>query len=141
MIFLMNGIMMYWALSTHGGVVANEPYRNGLHYNDRIDADERQARLGWSDTTTVTRDGVVDVALVARTGEPIVGAQLTAQLGRPSTNRHDITLELREAAPGRYQARTSPLGEGNWVVVLEARHRRDLADPDYRMRRRLWLRP
>ena len=46
--------MIYQAMSTHTGLVANEPYRKGLHYNDRIDADARQARLGWVDTLDVT---------------------------------------------------------------------------------------
>ena len=47
-VFIVNGAMIYSALSTHTGLVANEPYRKGLHYNERIAADERQAHLGWS---------------------------------------------------------------------------------------------
>ena len=49
-IFLVNGTLIYEAISTHTGLVANEPYRKGLAYNERIAADERQARLGWTET-------------------------------------------------------------------------------------------
>ena len=48
-VFVVNGAMIYSAVSTHSGLVANEPYRKGLHYNERIAADERQARLGWTE--------------------------------------------------------------------------------------------
>ena len=48
-VFVVNGAMIYSAVSTHSGLVANEPYRKGLHYNERIDADERQA--AWAGAT------------------------------------------------------------------------------------------
>ena len=140
-VFLMNGAMIYSAVSTYSGLVANEPYRKGLHYNDRISAGERQIRLGWTDTVAATRDGRVVVTLAAGNGEPVRGVHMSAQLGRPSTNRHDIRLELREATPGRYEAKAGPLDEGNWIIALEGRSDANTADPDYRTRRRLWLKP
>ncbi|MFX8903205.1 FixH family protein, partial [Acinetobacter baumannii] len=48
-VFVVNGSMIYNAVTTNAGLVANEPYRKGLHYNERIAADERQAQLHWSD--------------------------------------------------------------------------------------------
>lgn len=138
-IFLVNGVMMYSAISTHTGIVANEPYRKGLHYNDRIAADTHQAQLGWTDTVAVTRDGHVTVALAAGEARPITGMHVEAQLGRPSTNRHDIRLVLKEAASGRYEAEAGALEAGNWIVALEVRTDSNAADPIYRMRRRLWL--
>ena len=62
-IFAMNGAMIYSAISTYSGIVSNEPYRKGLHYNDRIDADARQTRLGWTDTVSVSREGHIVVTL------------------------------------------------------------------------------
>ena len=61
-------------------------------------------------------------------------------LGRPSTNRHDIVLQLVESSPGQYEARISPLAEGNWLVSLDVRAH-EAADPIYRTRRRIWLKP
>ncbi|MGE0848457.1 MAG: FixH family protein [Hyphomicrobiaceae bacterium] len=139
-VFLVNGAMIYSAVTTHSGLVANEPYRKGLHYNERIAADGRQASLGWTETLEVGRDGSVRLALTEADGRPVRGVSIAGVLGRPSTNRHDLALTLVEASPGRYEARTSPLAEGNWLLSLEARLY-EAADPIYRMRRRVWLKP
>jgi nitrogen fixation protein FixH len=140
-VFLVNGVMIYSALSTHTGLVANEPYRKGLHYNERIEADERQARLGWSDSVEIGRDGRVTFLVSHHDGRPVTGLQVEAVLVRPSTNRHDIKLKLAESAPGRYGTQTAPLGEGSWLIAAEARIDARAEDPIYRTRRRVWLKP
>jgi nitrogen fixation protein FixH len=139
-VFLVNGTMIYSAVSTHTGLVANEPYRKGLAYNERIAAGERQAHLGWVETLEVSRDGHVTLALAEPDGRAVVGLRVAGSLGRPATNRHDIALELAETAPGRYEARAAAVASGSWLVTLEARRRAD-AEPVYRTRRRLWLEP
>jgi nitrogen fixation protein FixH len=139
-VFLANGAMIYSALSTHTGLVANEPYRKGLAYNQRIGADERQVRLGWSEVLAVGRDGRVTLSLAERDGRAVGGLKVEGVLGRPATNRYDIKLTLTETAPGRYEAQTAAVAEGSWLVTLEARPQAD-AEPIYRFRRRLWLKP
>ena len=137
-VFLVNGAMIYAALSTNTGVVGSEPYRKGLHYNERIAADVSQRRLGWTDSLSVGRDGGVVFTLAAPDGRPIAGLRTAGILGRPSTNRHDIALALSEVAPGRYEAQIGPLAEGTWLIAIDA-WRNAGADPVYRMRRRVWL--
>jgi nitrogen fixation protein FixH len=140
-VFTANGVMIYSALSTYSGLVANEPYRKGLAYNERIAADERQARLGWTDTVEIGRDGRIALLVSSGDGRPVSGLKIEAVLGRPSTNRHDIKLTFGEAAPGRYEAQTAPLGEGSWLIAAEARVDARAEDPIYRSRRRVWLTP
>jgi nitrogen fixation protein FixH len=140
-VFLVNGAMIYSALSTNTGLVAKEPYRKGLHYNERIAADERQARLGWTDTVGLSRDGHVAVALADTDGRPVEGKAVAVLIGRPSTDREDVRLALSEAAPGRYEAATAPLAAGNWLIALEVRADERADEPLYRARRRLWLKP
>jgi len=137
-VFLVNGAMIYAALSTNTGVVGSEPYRKGLHYNERIAADVRQRRLGWTDSLSVGRDGEVIFALAGPDGRPVGGLRTAGILGRPSTNRHDIALAFSEVAPGRYEARIGPLAEGTWLIAIDA-WRNAGADPVYRTRRRVWL--
>ena len=139
-IFAVNGALIYSALSTHTGVVANEPYRKGLAYNERISADERQARLGWTETLEVGRDGHVTLVLAERDGRAVRGLKVEGLLGRPATNRYDVNLALVETAPGRYEAQTATVAEGSWLITLEARAQAG-AEPIYRARRRLWLKP
>jgi nitrogen fixation protein FixH len=139
-VFAANGAMIYAAVSTHTGLVANEPYRKGLHYNERIAADARQAALGWTETVDISRDGRVQVSLAGPGGRAVGGLAVSAVLGRPSTQRQDALLALSETAPGRYEARTTALPGGSWLIALEARTAAD-AEPVYRSRRRLWLNP
>ena len=139
-VFLVNGAMIYAAMSTHTGLVASEPYRKGLHYNDRIAQDERQARLGWVETLEAERAGRVRLTLADSGGRAISGLTVTCVLGRPTTNRHDIKIALTETAPGSYEAEAGQLAAGGWLVAVEAR-RVSGAEPLYRARRRLWLKP
>jgi nitrogen fixation protein FixH len=138
-IFVMNGALIYAAVTTSSGLVANEPYRKGLHYNERIAADERQAKLGWTDTLDVTQEGAVALVLTDGAGQPVTGLKVETVLGRPATNRQDTRIALQEVAPGRYETHTAPLAAGSWVVALEARA--DAEEPIYRKRRRLWFSP
>jgi nitrogen fixation protein FixH len=139
-VFLANGAMIYSALSTHTGLVANEPYRKGLAYNERIAADERQSHLGWSDTIEIDRAGAFTLALAWPDGRPVSGLHVSGVVGRPATNRHDVPITLAEAEPGRYVGRAAQVAKGSWLLSLEARERGH-AEPIYRSRRRLWLDP
>jgi nitrogen fixation protein FixH len=139
-IFVMNGALIYWAVRTNAGLVANEPYRKGLHYNDRIAAEARQAQLGWTEKLGVTQDGGVALVLKDSAGYPVTGLKVETVLGRPATNREDVRVALREVTPGRYEARTVPLAAGSWLVALEARAGGS-EEPIYRLRRRLWFTP
>jgi nitrogen fixation protein FixH len=139
-IFAVNGALIYAALSTHTGLVANEPYRKGLAYNERILADERQAQLGWSERLELGRDGHLRLALAARDSRPVGGLRVQGVLGRAATNRHDIDLAFVETAPGQYEAQGPELAAGSWLIALEARTAEG-AQPTYRLRRRLWLKP
>lgn len=139
-IFAVNGALIYAALSTHTGLVANEPYRKGLAYNERILADERQAQLGWSERLELGRDGRLRLALAERDSRPVAGLRVQGVLGRAATNRHDINLAFVETVPGQYEAQGPKLAAGSWLIVLEARSGTGV-QPTYRLRRRLWLRP
>lgn len=139
-IFAVNGALIYAALSTHTGLVANEPYRKGLAYNERILADERQARLGWSERLELGRDGHLRLGLAEQDRRPVRGLRVQGVLGRAATSRHDIDLAFVEMAPGQYEAQGPELAPGSWLIALEARTAEG-AQPTYRLRRRLWLKP
>jgi len=139
-IFAVNGALIYAALSTHTGLVTNEPYRKGLAYNERILADERQAQLGWSERLELGRDGHLMLALAERHSRPVSGLRIQGVLGRATTNRHDIYLAFSETAPGQYEAQGPEIAAGSWLISLEVRTGEG-AQPIYRLRRRLWLKP
>lgn len=140
-VFAVNGVFLYSAISTYTGIVAVEPYRKGLNYNRRIAADEAQKAQGWQEALEVTRSGQVTLRLSNRLGAPVEGLAVIGTFGRPSTAQHDAKLELAELRPGTYTARIAPPEPGAWIVALEAR---PLAAPNeitYQLRKRLWLKP
>lgn len=139
-ILLVNGVFLYSALSTHTGVVASEPYRKGLAYNDRIAADERQGEQGWSEQIALTPDGRLDVRLFDKDKAPIRGLVVNARVGRPVTAGFDIATTLKEIEAGDYAADLGKLSDGSWIVSIEVL-RPDDETPLHRFRRRLWLRP
>lgn len=142
-IFAVNGVFLYQALSTHTGVVANEPYRKGLEYNDRIEADVRQQALGWSvDLSVPERAGDVRAVMVDRARQPVAGLRLVGRIGRPSTGDHDRALEFKEASAGTYVAPLADLAEGAWIVELQASElKSDGESVVWRMRKRVWQKP
>lgn len=138
-VFGVNGIFLVSAIRTYTGVVSVEPYVKGLHYNDRIAAGERQSKLGWHETLSVTADGAVLLTLADDGGRPVRGVKLGGTIGRPATNRLDRPLTLVEAEPGQYVVQAGTLDSGTWLLSLNGVWRDYGADPVYRMRRRVCL--
>lgn len=138
-IFAVNGWFLYSALSTHTGVVAVEPYRKGLAYNDRIAAEDRQNALGWIEEVHAGRDGRIVLDLRQQAGTPVHNLTVTGLIGRPATVEFDRKLTFAEK-DGVYVADAGALGEGNWMVEATVRAAPG-QEPIYRMRKRLWLKP
>lgn len=137
-VFTVNFYFLHAALTTYGGVVAVEPYRKGLAYNDRIAADQRQKENGWSSTLDVTASGRIVFALHDAASGAVSKRSVTVTIGRPATQRFDRVVGLTEVSPGRYEGASEALAEGAWVAGVDVRERPD-SDPVYRIRRRLWL--
>ncbi|MBL8565721.1 MAG: FixH family protein [Hyphomicrobiaceae bacterium] len=142
-VFAVNGVFLYQALSTHTGVVANEPYRKGLEYNQRIEADARQQALGWTvDLTVPDHVGEVRAMMVDANKRPVTGLRLVGRVGRPSTGDLDRALEFKEASAGTYIAPVTVLEEGTWIVELQASElKSDGEAVVWRMRKRIWQKP
>ncbi len=140
-VFAVNIYFVKVALSTHTGVVANEPYRKGLKYNERIAASERQDGLRWNSAITLSADGQrLIVQLHDETGNAVRGLDVSAMIGRAATTREDAALSLSETELGQYEAALNLAGEGGYVASIEA-HAAAGGDANvlYRARSRLWL--
>lgn len=138
-----NIVFIVTAIGTNTGVVAVEPYRKGLHYNERIAFEARQAELGWRHTLEFGADAsAINLILTAKDGAPISGASISGFVGRPSTNSEDRTLAFSEVAPGRYTAAIKQLQPGGYIASIEiARSAAEDQSPVYRAKERLWVKP
>jgi nitrogen fixation protein FixH len=137
-----NGIMIYKALTTFGGVETQDAYRKGLAYNQRIAAEEAQAALGWHDELGYSAaDRALTLALKDRDGRPVTGASVTATVGRSATNSFDQTLTMSESSAGQYRAPVS-LAPGTWIVDAAVSHEAAAGKTaEFAIRRRIWLKP
>ena len=139
-VFAVNAAMIYAALTTYSGVVAAEPYRKGLNYNDRILAAERQRQRDWREALRIEPDGRITLAIRSGDGEPIGHLSVDVAIGRPATSRQDVKLRLLADAAG-YRGQIAPLPPGTWIVGVEARSDATDAEPIFRARQRLWIAP
>jgi len=143
-VFVADGIMIYKAVSTFGGLDTTDAYRKGLAYNERIAAASSQARRGWRDSLDyVPQSKRLRVALTDGAGGAVSGLTLTAEIMRPATSRFDQVLFLQQTGPGTYEVDVPGLAGGWWTVDLKA-HKGAPENQEtalYESRRRLWITP
>jgi nitrogen fixation protein FixH len=136
--FVANGLLVYYALGTFSGGDRPDPYRSGLTYNETIAAGERQAALGWqSEIAYDPATARLTLRFADKAAEPVSGLRLDAQVTRPATNREDRALAFTEVSPGIYAADV-PLGPGRWVLSVESLLHEG-GEPLHRLKRRLFV--
>jgi nitrogen fixation protein FixH len=142
-IFLVNGIMVYDALSTFGGLETPDAYRKGLAYNQRIAEGLAQAQRGWRDKLAyVPETQRVRIDLNDPAGAGVPDLVIAGEIGRPVTDRFDRKLEFTQTGPGTYEAEAAGLDAGWWTIDIEARKGAGAAaEKVYEARERLWIKP
>lgn len=136
--FVANGLLVYYALGTFSGGDRPDPYRSGLTYNETIAAGERQAALGWqSEIAYDPAAARLTLRFADKAAEPVSGLRLDGQLTRPATDREDRALAFTEVSPGVYAAEVA-LGPGRWVLSVESLLHEG-GEPLHRLKRRLFV--
>jgi nitrogen fixation protein FixH len=98
LIFLVNGIFLYYALTTFGGGEKGSPYRSGLRYNETLAEAERAAERGLEGRLSYDpQAGRFSLALRDKSGEPVAGLHLAANVGRPATDREDLSAMFQRS--------------------------------------------
>jgi len=137
LIFLANGLFVYFALATFSGGDTSDPYRKGLNYNDTIAEAERQAEQGWRTELAYDAEaGQLRLSFRDKAAEPVSGLHLDATLSRPATAKEDRSVKLTEVSQGVY-AGDVRLAPGAWVVSVESDD--EGANQDYRLKQRLFV--
>ena len=134
-----NGVFLYFALTTFNGLENPNAYQDGVNYNVRIEAERRQAALGWAHEVSLTQDGRLDVSVRDRSGNAVTGLSVSGTLVRPVSDRFAREIQLDEVNTGLYRAQVSNIQSGNWIVALSANDTG--SDVTYRLKERLWLKP
>lgn len=135
LLFAVLGWFTWLALSTFDGVVSKTPYETGLAYDRVVEASNRQDALGW--TVSARLSGGNRLVVIARDSadQPVSINSIAVRLQRPTTDRYDRVLTLRQTAPGRFEAPVSLPLAGAWDAILIAQS----PHGPYHVRRRLLL--
>lgn len=140
-VFLANGLLIAFALSSWTGLDGKDAYRRGVQYNKALEAAARQAELGWQSRIAFAdsggQAGRIEFVLTDKTGAPVRQAEVQATIVRPTAAGHDFAATLAESAPGRYAAVVAFPLAGQWEVRVLA----DAADVRYAAIARVMVTP
>lgn len=137
-IFAVNGLMAYEALSTLSGVDTDSAYQAGLMYEQAVATAKAQDARHWQVDAKLTpaADGErLDVNARDAAGQPLAGMQASVIFERPTDRRLDRSVVLAEDAAGRFHG-DADVAAGQWDLVIElTRHGEEM----FRSRNRVIL--
>lgn len=125
-IFLVNGIFIYYAVGTFPGLEVASSYKAGQQFEGEVEAARAQAERGWHVdlATRSTAEGTTVLATFQdRDGSPLRALDVSADIEHPAFVSADATLSLVETAPGRYEGSIALREMGRRTVVLMASRR------------------
>lgn len=137
LMFAVNGVFVYFAVTTFTGVETVDAYRKGLAYNETLSDARRLQGFELSGTLSQADDRLV-VEVLHKDGKPVSGLKLDGKVGRPSTDTFDRKVAFEEIKAGRYRTEKLGLPQGNWIVAIEGVDANSRA-PRLRIKERLWL--
>lgn len=124
-VFAANATMVTFALTSWTGLDTEDPYRRGVAYNRTLEAERRQATLGWRASASWDA-GRLAVRVVDAAARPVTGAAVRADFIRPTAEGHDFSVDLAEEGGGRYAVAAEPPLAGLWDVRAFVRRGQDI---------------
>jgi nitrogen fixation protein FixH len=137
--FVVNGIFVYYALTTFGGGETTDPYRKGLNYNETLAEAARQDQQGWTAQVIYGADKArLVLNLSDGDGRSVSGLHFKGFVSRPATDREDISVTFKEDPGGTYTTDVK-LAPGQWVIELGSEELSRDGAPSYRLKQRLFV--
>ena len=113
--FTVNGIFLYHAITSFPGEDVKKSYVQGLDYNRTLSARKAQRDLGWS-AQAGHDQGKLIFQLRDRYGQSVFAHQVLADIRHAATTQKDQTVHLERSASGEYTADIHELEPGKWTV-------------------------
>lgn len=118
-IFVVDGIFVYMATSTHRGVVTDRAYQKGVDYNHTVAAEKSQRLLGWQGQIKLN-DKALHFTLHDANDAPISDARVDVHLFRPTQAGMDRTIPLEAMGDGSYNTTLDLPLKGQWDARISA---------------------
>ena len=120
-IFLVNAAFIYFSNKTWRGIVTEDSYQKGLHYNDTLKQVETQKNLGWKTAIKYKNlgaaKGAISVEALDKNSAIIKGAKVYINCKRPTQEGFDFAQELKFDGTSHKAEITFPL-KGQWDVEV-----------------------
>lgn len=136
-IFAVNGVFLYHALTTHPGEIVEKSYLQGLNYNDRLDTRALQAERGWTAAMGVEA-GTLVVMVADSEGRALSRLGLAATLVPAASNDAAIDVVFMSSGAGAYAADLDGVPTGTYLVDLRG-YEGDGGVPVLEARKRLYV--
>jgi nitrogen fixation protein FixH len=121
-IFVVNGIFVYMAMTTWTGLSTENAYKKGIKYNETLEAARRQDSLGWQSKIMFAKNSnSLVVQFKSRGGAPVAGLNIVGTAVRPTHEGYDQEMTFVESGRGAYTARVRFPLNGNWRIELVAK--------------------
>lgn len=134
-----NGVMIYFALTTYNGLETENHFVKGIHYNAALEGvREQQARawkVGLDFASPDARQGRVSLNLRDRDGNLLREATVSLRAVRPVAQGHDFDIDMALLGEGRYGGEAAFPLSGVWDLKLKVEH----ASGDYQEVKRVWV--
>lgn len=111
-----NFLMARLAITTFGGVVVENSYVAGQHFNRWLDQAEQDKARGWKAEASRLGDNRIAIVLI---GAPASGLTMKAVARHPLGRMADRTLHFVAGPAGRFTS-DEPLPPGRWRLRIEA---------------------
>lgn len=122
-IFAANAALIYLALDSWPGLDTKSAYKEGLVYDQEIEAAHAQDARAWQVEATVGREGedlvVMRLDIHDKDGHPVSGLEVTAAFKRPTDTADDMTMTFKDAGFGGYVGQLAGVPTGAWTVVID----------------------
>ena len=115
-IVAVNAVFITTALSTHSGVVTEQPYEKGLAYDETLKAARAQPDLQQK---AYFENSVLRWVLHDENGQTL-NADVSARLVRPVKYGQDFDVVMTQTSGGVYEADLNLSMKGRWEAQLKA---------------------
>ena len=116
-VFVINGYMVYIALSSFPGVAGTDGFDLSNGYNRVLATAAQQSALGWQIEAGQDDARHPMLRLTDRLGAPLTGAAIDARAERPLGPPDTTVLGFHAIDPARYQA-DAALFPGQWDLLV-----------------------
>lgn len=116
-VFVINGYMVYDALSTFPGEAGRDGFDLSNQYDHVLAKIQEQAALGWQIETAMTGTHYPVLRLTDRTGAPLPATAIDARAERPLGPPQTTVLTFHPLEDGSLLA-DKTLSSGQWDIML-----------------------